>query len=255
MVRRQTAVLIAVASITLVVLWTLMPHVPMPRTASTFRLAAYPTSFAFFLAYGTLVVALTPLLEHRGRWFAGGVALSLVGVIITNSLGLPVVSDITKLAFAILAGFGFAVLIERSWWLLPIALLVPVADAWSVFNSRGVTNAIVERAERNEAWIDWPTVAVPIAGFPYADAARVGIVDFLFAALFLGVAARFELGLWRGVVGISAAFALTNLVAFESTLGAIPALPLLCLVMLVVYGRSYVRDLREEWRSRSANSE
>lgn len=226
----------------------LAPFVPAPTSATEFRLLAYPSHAAWFLAIGALVATLAPLRLLPRRRLAYGIAAGFVVVVALNLLEVPVASDLAKVAFGTLAGFAFVRALERPWWLVPIAICVPVADAWSVFSERGVTNAVVDRAREDPAWIEWPTLASPIAGFPYEAFGRIGIVDILFLALFLGAAARWQLGVRRGVVAMSIGFVLTSALVFESVDLAVPALPLLCLAFLVAYAPALWRDARNAAR-------
>lgn len=240
---------IAVALVAMLVAMLLLaPLVPEPKRSTEFRLLAYPSHALWFAALGALVVTVAPLWRMRLRWLGAALLGSLAAVIALNLLAVPVASDLAKISFGTLAGLGFVRTLERLWWLLPIAVCVPIADAWSVFSERGITNAVVDRAREEPAWIEWPTVASPIAGYPYEAFGRIGIVDILFLALFLGAAARWRLGTTRGVIALAAGFVGTSTLVFESVDLAVPALPLLCLAFLVAYAPALWRDARDAAR-------
>lgn len=176
------------------------------------------------------------------RWLLTSIAALFVLVMALNVLDVDVASDVAKVAFASAAGIAFVRAIERPWWLLPVCVLVPLADAWSVFSSRGVTHAVVERAREEPRWLDWPTIATPIAGVPYEAFGRLGIVDILFLTLFIGAAIRWKLGVGAAAVAMVAGLLATTVLVVEAVDIAIPALPLICLAFLLACGRALVRD-------------
>lgn len=137
--------------------------------------------------------------------------------------------------------------IERPWWLVPICICVPLADAWSVFSERGVTKAVIDRAQEEPAWVNWPTLAVPIAGFPYEQFGRLGIVDVLFLALFLAAATRWSSACCAASSPCPWAWATTSVLVFEAVDVAVPALPLLCIAFLLAYAPAIWRDARSAW--------
>jgi hypothetical protein len=223
---------------------------PPPHDAAGVRWRAYPSHALWYVL--VLVTALSVVHLWRAPRARLLLALAAVAglVIAANALGAFQAVDPIKVVFAALAGAAFVGSLERPWWLLPIALLVPIADAWSVFSSRGVTHAVVQKAAERPEWILWPTIATPVAGFPYDAFGRLGIVDILFASLFLGAAVRWGWSVRRGIVLLAAGLLASSVLALEVADIAIPALPLLCLAFLVAYGPALVRDLRADWRSR-----
>jgi len=228
----------------------LAPLAPRPSSLPELRLAAYLPSVAFFAVVGAFVIAVLALDVRSGRLIGTLVAVLAVLVIALNVLSIPVASDLAKIALGTLAGLGMARLLERPWWLLPVCLCVPAADAWSVFSSRGVTHAVVERAQQDRSWLDWPTIATPIAGFEYAAFARIGIVDVLFLALFLAAAWRWDLGVVRCAVVLPLAFVVASVLVLEDVARAVPALPVLCLGFLAIAIVPMWRDLRADLATR-----
>jgi hypothetical protein len=232
----------------LLLTWLLAPLVPEPRSVMSFRVAAYGTSAVFFALVALLVGTLAPpTLGLPGRRIVVIVVLSFACVLGLNYLQVPVASDVAKLALGISAGAGLLLPIDRPWWLLPICVCVPLADAWSVFSARGVTHAVVEHAASNPQWLAWPTIATPIAGYDYLEFGRIGIVDILFLTLFLAAGIRWELGVRRLLVALPLAFVATNVLAYELDGPAVPALPILCIAFLACTGRRLWRDLRSEF--------
>lgn len=240
-----TITLAALAALVLL----LAPLLPAPANVTEFRVAAYGAHAVWFALVTAFALAI------GGSWRASRLvtAIALVTtfalVVVLNVADVDVASDVAKLTFGGLAGAAFIRVIERPWWLLPISVLVPLADAWSVFSSRGVTHAVVERAREEPRWIDWPTIATPIAGLDYDTWGRIGIVDVLFLTIMITSAARWELGLRRALVLLPIALLGTSVLVFEGADIAIPALPLLCVAFLVAAGPALVRDARDAWRA------
>ena len=222
----------------------LAPHLPTPDSTTTFRIAAYASHAVWYALLMLVVLQVTANWALPIRALLGAVAASFVLVAVLNVLDLDVASDLAKVVFGALAGTAFVRAIERPWWLIPICITVPIADAWSVFSERGVTNAVVERAQQEPRWIDWPTIATPIAGLPYDLFGRLGIVDVLFAALFVGAATRWQLGRIRTAVALALGLVATSVLVIEGADVAIPALPLLCIAFLIACARPLVRDAR-----------
>ena len=235
----------------LVATWLVAPMVPAPTTVTGFRATVYGSTAVFFALVVALIASIMPwLLGVRARRLALVAVLALACVVLLNLLRVPIASDVAKVALGVSAGVGLMAPLDRPWWLLPISICVPLADAWSVFSSNGVTHAVVERAATQRAWIDWPTIATPIAGYDYLDFGRIGIVDILFAALFLAAARRWRLGVRRLLVVLPLAFVATTVLAYEREGQPVPALPILCLGFLACTLPALVRDLRDEFGRR-----
>ncbi|MCW2925098.1 MAG: hypothetical protein JWM98_2502 [Thermoleophilia bacterium] len=236
---------VAVALLALLAaLLLLAPTLPEPGSLTQLRLWAYGSHAVYFGALCAAVALLVSVREWPTRRLVAATLGSFVVVMVLNRLDVDVASDVAKVLFGTFAGAGLVRAIERPWWLVPICVCVPLADAWSVFSSRGVTHAVVQHARKDPTWIDWPTVATPIAGFDYASAGRIGIVDVMFTAIFLAAAARWDLGLRRCAALIAVGFVGTTVLVFQTTLSAVPALPLLCIAFLLGAAPGLWRDLR-----------
>lgn len=217
---------------------------PEPRSVRSFRIAAYTTQVVWFSLMMIYVASVASYWHHARHIIATAILATFSVAMISNVLSFSVAADIAKITFGALAGAAFIRAVERPWWLLPISICVPLADAWSVFSSRGVTHAVIERSAQEPRWIQWPTIATPIAGLPYEQFGRLGTVDVLFAALFLAAGWRWQLGVMRIGAALMLALVSSIIIAFESTGLAIPALPLLCLGFLLVTGRRLWRDMQ-----------
>ena len=254
MVRAEAAILnrasvlrLAAPAVALVALLLLAPLAPEPRGAGQFRVQAYATHAVYFLAMGWFVLGLCGVQQLTRRRLTILLLALVAAVMVGNLMEWPVVTDLFKIAFGGVAGHAFVRAIERPWWLIPICVCVPLADAWSVFSSKGVTNAVIERAESNPTWIEWPTIATPIAGFPYDAFGRIGIVDVLFLGLFLGASIRWQLGVKRVLAATTLGFLATSALVFEGADIAVPALPLLCVAFLLAAAPALWRDARAAW--------
>lgn len=118
----------------------LREHLPnLPPTADVAFLALVLMPLVFALVYLAL-----PLREWRGL-LPVGLALVVLAVLCSKA-DLEVVANFAKFAAAVAIAFWFLSYFEAATWLLLVALIIPVVDAYSVF--RGPTRHIVsERPE------------------------------------------------------------------------------------------------------------
>jgi hypothetical protein len=162
-------------------------------------------------------------------------ALAAVGLQLAD-LGAP--ANFAKLAAMTCFGFWFLIWFERVSWLVLVALLVPLVDSFSVF--RGPTKEIIENREEVFTALSF---AFPVPG---GGAARLGLPDLLFFALFLAAAARFELRLFWTWLAMTASFGATMALATAWDVFGLPALPLLCIGFLAPNADLLWRRVREE---------
>jgi hypothetical protein len=143
------------------------------------------------------------------------------------------VENFAKLAGVTLLGFWFLSYFETVAWVVLVAAIIPIVDAYSV--ARGPTKVIVEHHEQVFTNLSF---AFPIPG--EASAANLGLPDLLFFALFLAAAARFVLRpgwTWLAMVasfGATIALAVSGALERVFNLGGLPALPLLSIAFLLV---------------------
>lgn len=241
---------IACFALLIAIIYFAAPHLPTPKSAPQFRWASYGGGSVFYLAVGAFVLSLVIALRHATKWIIIGViVLGLIALIAGNLLEIRIATDLAKMLFASAAGAGFSRAIERPAWLVPICLLVPIADIWSVYAQRGVTRHVVERAAADPRWIDYPTIAVPVPGFSYLQGGRLGITDVFFLALFIAVIVRWNFGPWRSTAILSLGFVITGLISLEILKDvAVPALPILCILFLLANPRAIYRDMRVAMR-------
>jgi len=218
---RETAVralAVVPLSIALGVYYGIAGHLePIPTwwTVALLAFGLLPTVFA-------LVYLALPLRSARALPVLALGAVAAAVLLEIADLGAA--ANFAKLAAATFIGFLFAAYFERLSWIVLVALLVPWVDIFSVF--RGPTKQIIHHKEGVFTALSF---AFPVPG---GGAARLGIPDLLFFALFLASADRFGLRVGWTWLAMTLSFGATLALAtaFESI--GLPALPFLALGFL-----------------------
>jgi hypothetical protein len=160
-----------------------------------------------------------------------------------HDAGWHTAENFAKLAGVSLVGFWFLRYFETAAWVVLVAAIIPLVDAYSV--ARGPTKVIVQHHEQVFTSLSF---AFPIPG--ERSAANLGLPDLLFFALFLAAAARFALRpgwTWTAMVasfGATIALAVSGALERIFNLGGLPALPLLSIAFLLVNADLLWRHLR-----------
>ena len=145
--------------------------------------------------------------------------------IVFSSLHYPIGSNFCKLFALTLLGWWFLTFFEELSWVVLVALLIPWVDAYSVW--RGPTKQLTEGHAHVFGAL---SIAFVVPG---GGAARLGLPDVFFFALFLAASVRFRLRpgwTWVGmVVGLGATVALAS----WWDVGGLPALPAISLGFLL----------------------
>ena len=141
------------------------------------------------------------------------IALALV----FSALHYPIGSNFCKLAAVTLFGWWFLTFFEALSWVVLVALLIPWVDAYSVW--RGPTKQITEGHAHVFSAL---SVAFVVPG---GGAARLGLPDVLFFAVFLGASVRFGLRPVWTFVGMLVGLGLTMILATWWNVNGLPALP------------------------------
>ena len=165
-----------------------------------------------------------PLREHLRPLLAGAAALLVLALILGN-LDAPVFANFAKFGAVTLAGWVFLWLFEALSWVVLVAFVIPFVDAFSVFH--GPTKDITS----NHPHV-FTTLSIAFV-VPGGNAARLGLPDCLFFAVFLGAAARWGLrpGLtWLLMIG---GLAITIVLTTYLVTGGLPALPAIALGFLL----------------------
>lgn len=118
------------------------------------------------------------------------------------------------------AAFGWWALrfFEELWWVVLIALIVPLVDAFSVFNRHGPTHNIT--AHHFETFLAVAVVFV----VPNHSSAQIGPPDVIFFALFLAAADRFRLRVAATFAAMVALLGGTIALSVEVDVAGLPAL-------------------------------
>jgi len=154
-------------------------------------------------------------------------AIVLVGLAILFSevVDAPVAANFCKLGALTLLGWWFLTYFEAVSWVVLVAFLIPWVDAYSVW--RGPTKQITEGHAHVFSAL---SVAFVVPG---GNAARLGLPDVLFFAVFLGASVRFGLRPVWTFVGMLVGLGLTMILATWWDVNGLPALPGISLGFLV----------------------
>jgi hypothetical protein len=141
-------------------------------------------SFVIMPACFLLVWFAIPLWSFRWTWAIGAVLVGLA--LLFSALHYPIGSNFCKLLALSVFGWWFLTYFEALSWVVIVALLIPWVDALSVW--RGPTKSLTGKG--HEHIFGALSVAFVVPG---GGAARLGLPDVLFFAVFLGAAMRFRL--------------------------------------------------------------
>lgn len=183
-----------------------------------------------FLALALIPAVFGLVLLMVPDWNAPGVlpiGLALVVLAILLELAhLDAAANFAKLFAVTAIGFWFLGVFEQVSWLVLVALLIPIVDAYSVW--RGPTHHIVTKQQHLFTTLSF---AFPVPG--EHGSANLGLPDLLFFAVFLAAAVRFGLRVRLTWLCMTLSFGLTMAlaVAFDAT--GLPALPLLSFGFLI----------------------
>jgi hypothetical protein len=168
---------------------------------------------------GTLLLVLIALPLWRERWlFPAAVALGLIAFGCAQA-GWGLAGNFAKLWAAVFAGWAFIRLFEELYWVVLVAVVIPLVDIISVY--RGPTKVITERH-----FEVYTAVAIAFVA-PGGAAAYLGPPDILFYALFLAAAQRFNLRVFWTWVSMTSMYGFTIILATAIHVGGLPALPFL----------------------------
>jgi hypothetical protein len=134
-----------------------------------------------------------------------------------SKLHWPVGSNFCKLGALTFIGWAFLTLFEEISWVVIVALLIPWVDAYSVW--RGPTKAITSSHTHVFGAL---SVAFVVPG---GGAARLGLPDVLFFAVFLGASVRFRLRPGWTFFAMLVGLGVTMVLATWLTVSGLPALP------------------------------
>ena len=205
------------ALVSLVLLGALVAWFEVARHVAALSLwpAIVLIGFVLMPASFLLVWLLLPL--WNSRVLLPAAVMLVVLAVVLSKVDFLVGSNFCKLFALTLFGWLFLSFFEAVSWVVLVALLIPWVDAYSVW--RGPTKQI---SEGHGHVFGALSVAFVVPG---GSAARLGLPDVLFFAVFLGASVRFGLRpLWT-FVGMLAGLALTMVLATWWDVNGLPALP------------------------------
>jgi hypothetical protein len=191
-------------------------------------------AFVLMPACFTLVWLALPLWDNR-LLLPAGIAFVALAVVFSKT-GVPIGSNFCKLAALTLLGWWFLSYFEAVSWVVLVALLIPWVDAYSVW--RGPTKQITEGHAHVFSAL---SIAFVVPG---GRAARLGLPDVLFFAVFLGASARFALRRSWTFAGLLVGLGLTMILATWWNVNGLPALPGISLGFLLPNADLLRRRLR-----------
>ena len=169
-----------------------------------------------------------PLADAPWPQLSGACAGLLVLAVIFWQVDLPIPASFCKFGAYALFGFLFLQAFQELSWVVLVAALIPLVDAYSVW--RGPTNNITE----HHAQV-FSGVAVSFV-VPGGSSAELGPPDVAFFALFLAASVRFGLRPFWTWVGMVAGLSLTMICVVWWDLSGLPALPGISLGFLIANG-------------------
>jgi hypothetical protein len=229
-VGRAAAVLTLAAA--LVAWYELAPHVDEWSVWPSILLIALVLMPATFL----IVWLALPAASLPWPQLAGAIVGFLALAVVFWQVDLPIPSSFCKFAAYALFGFLFLQLFQELSWVVLVAALIPLVDAYSVW--RGPTNDITEHHEEV-----FSGVAVSFV-VPGGSSAELGPPDVAFFAVFLAASVRFGLRPFWTWVGMTAGLSLTMICVVWWDLSGLPALPGISLGFLLANADLLWRRLR-----------
>ena len=195
-------------------------------------------AFVLIPAVFGLVYFILPFWRSPLRQLVLLAAALIALAVVLEAAGASAVGDFAKLGAMAAIGWIFLRYFEEASWVVLVALIIPWVDAYSVW--RGPTHHIVTKHEEVFTLLAF---AFPVPG--ENGAAKLGLPDLMFFALFLATAARFRLRVAWTWVCLTASLGTTMALATWTDVGGLPALPLLSLGFLLPNADLLWRLVRE----------
>jgi hypothetical protein len=193
-------------------------------------------SLVLMPAFFALVWIALPLWQQPPLRLVVAAAAFLGASAVLERLDASVLANLGKFAGMTLAGWAFLAAFENVRWAVLVAVLIPWVDIVSV--ARGPTKEITTNHEEVFGALSIAFVV------PAGDAARLGLPDVLFFAVFLGAAARFGLRAGWTWLAMTAGLGLTIILATWWDVSGLPALPAISLGFLLPNADLLWREFR-----------
>ena len=226
----RASALLAVAG-ALVVWYEVAPHLSGWSLWTSILVVSLVLMPATFL----LVWLALPLWRLSWRALAAAAAVLIAATAALEAVDAAVLANLAKLAGLTLVGWAFLTAFENERWVVLVACVIPWVDIFSV--AKGPTKEITAHHEDVFG-------ALSIAFVVPDGAARLGLPDVLFFAVFLGASARFALRPVATWLGLATGLALTMICATWWDLNGLPALPGIALGFLLPNADLLWRRLR-----------
>ena len=162
------------------------------------------------------------------RWLIASFLTLLGTALVCGAFDWQVPANFAKFGAVTCVGWLFLRAFEELSWVVLVALAVPWVDAYSVW--RGPTHSITQH---HAAVFTKLSIAFVVPG---GNAARLGITDVLFFAVFVGATVRFRLRPFLTWLLMVAGLGLTIAATTYWAVGGLPALPALSVGFLVANG-------------------
>ena len=208
----RTAALLALVA-ALVTWYELASHVDEWSLWPSILLIALVLMPATFL----VVWLALPLATRPWPQLLGGIVVLLALAVVFWHVDLPIPSSFCKLAAYALFGFLFLQAFQELSWVVLVAALIPLVDAYSVW--RGPTNNITEHHAEVFSGVSVSFVV------PGGSSAELGPPDVAFFGVFLAASVRFGLRPFWTWIGMTAGLSLTMICVVWWDLSGLPALP------------------------------
>jgi hypothetical protein len=217
-VGRAAAVLILLAA--LFAWFEAAPHMdPLGQWQSVAVVSLFVLPAMFALVYLAL-----PLCRETRLLLVAGAGL-LVTALVCGAAGWEVPANFAKFGAVTCLGWVFVRAFEELSWVVIVALAIPWVDAYSVW--RGPTHSITEH---HAAVFTKLSIAFVVPG---GGAARLGLTDVLFFAVFLGATVRFRLRPFPTWLLMVAGLGITIVLTTYWVGSGLPALPAISIGFLL----------------------
>ncbi len=246
--RRAEVITAGCAVAALLASLVIFPVIPALSSTVGFRIAAYLGCALTGAVAAVVAWCLIPLASGSFRRHAVVAVAATCIAVVLSIVGAVAVQDGAKIVAGCALGTLIVRGVERAWWIVPAGLVASATDLWSVFAPQGVTRGVIEK---HPDTIPMIAVAIPVVGTPYGGALLVGTADMLFLALFLAAARIYCLAPVRTAIMLTCALPATFVISIELMNGhAVPAVPVLTLMMLLSIGPALISNGRGQRKSR-----
>lgn len=222
-----------------IICWTSAEKFEMPNHTALFVSASFCFSAILFGYYYIVPFGVSRGVIIGAAVFAAGAAFLRYAKVVPFPVAV-MITDISLCTLAFALGRKLADLLDSPKFIFPVAIVMFFADIWSV--AAGLTKALAKKPDV----INYVLVSFPLLGTPKI-VPMIGMVDFLFLAMFLGVAYRFGMPVLGNAVVLLLGGIACFLVATSIGLG-LPMLPFFA-VSFCAYNWRRIKPGEEELKT------